>query len=595
MSALLAKADDATKGQEMRVHELARELGTTSSEVLDLLWSRGFFVKSASSDVESMGADWLRFEFASTPALPNLRKATNRRASRPSSTDKPWTDGSQYDRRRGVGPTALFMGHAVGRRQTNLIPMIEKPDLREVGLDLGAVEAGLRGSPYSLPVEQFGYLEKSFLPRLAALQLRGQHEAAQATGRRVGSLLRLQRSVEIYQSNRLEGLGPDLAQTHRLLTRNRLTATAGVSVAQGAVHACLQAEPKVRDVLGLGAARVLAETFCADRQRPITGTDVKDLHRLIMVGDRRGGQYKGWLNEIEGSAHVPVAPSDTPEAMGELTSWLARTSLAPVWRAAVAHAWITHIHPFHDGNGRIARLLSNLILIRGDLPPLIVRAGADRGAYISALAESDSGGDILPLARVFRDVLSRSVRDLAQPQDAADALQAELQDSRLPVHQRWNLLLGDFLSELAPHLLLHGLNLYNIGGATEDELRFVSEGRYENVWIAKIGTGGLQRDLLLHVATATTASRALLGDDPAVSIFVSIRNKRPLDARQYVPIGRVGFAYEFTPLPSRDALLLRRNSETTVASVDAAASNVAEHLARVFNQVIGRPSFDSSV
>ena len=64
------------------------------------------------------------------------------------------------------------------------------------------------------------------------------------------------------------------------------------------------------------------------------------------------GTYKAAQNEIGGSEHTPAEPwSVTPE-MAELAEWFANGSGDAVLDAAVVHAWLTHIHPFDDGNGR---------------------------------------------------------------------------------------------------------------------------------------------------------------------------------------------------------------------------------------------------
>ena len=58
--------------------------------------------------------------------------------------------------------------------------------------------------------------------------------------------------------------------------------------------------------------------------------------------------------------------------------------------ACAAHGRLVDIHPFNDGNGRTARLLMNLILIRGGYPPVAVRP-EDRPAYVGALQEAQAG------------------------------------------------------------------------------------------------------------------------------------------------------------------------------------------------------------
>lgn len=587
--------------ERARVRDLAQEFGTTPEAVLRLLWGRGFPVRSTTSRLNSQAVEWLRFEFTvdqPVPPAPPVRVTGGPRPTRASGRliaprqRTGWRSWRTQRLEASLG-FADAWPHEPRRQSRRAEPALRASAAESAGLNLTHLHSGLAGSPYSLPEEQANYLQTSFLPRVAALSLRAQREQSRVATTRTARFRRIARSTEIYESNRIEGLGPDLATTDRILhEQNLLRAATGIWSAERAIERCLGAEPKIRDVVGLGAARLLAEHFCADPTRPLTGSDIRELHELIMVGDRLGGSYKIFTNEIGGSSHVPLPPSDTPAAMSDLVSWLASTQLSPLWRAAVAHAWLTHIHPFHDGNGRVARLVANLVLIRNGMPPLIVSAASDRGAYLDALASSDEGGDILPLARVFRDVLSRGVQDLADPSVATQVYTIETQPSPESVQAKWSSILTEFITELAPHLLLHRLNTYIVGDVSASDLTRIGRGRLENAWVAKVATDATSRDLLLHIATATIRPPRTDADlGPSPSIFVSIRNARPLDARQYLPVGSRGaFSYEFHPLADTREVLIRHNAVLHRYPVHEAASQAAEHLARAHRQLIGRPS-----
>ena len=73
----------------------------------------------------------------------------------------------------------------------------------------------------------------------------------------------------------------------------------------------------------------------------------------------------------------PDSPDDTPDA------------------AFDAHYKLAVIHPFSDGNGRCARLLMNLVLIRGGYPPIAV-GPEDRARYLASIEESQLGDDRAP-------------------------------------------------------------------------------------------------------------------------------------------------------------------------------------------------------
>jgi Fic family protein len=101
--------------------------------------------------------------------------------------------------------------------------------------------------------------------------------------------------------------------------------------------------------------------------------------------------------------------------------------------AAWLHHAFTQIHPFQDGNGRLARLITSYVFIKDNYLPLTLVDSQDREAYISALEEADKG-DLKPLIALFSSVQRRTfvkvlgiasnVRQVALDQIIAAAKQA---------------------------------------------------------------------------------------------------------------------------------------------------------------------------
>jgi Fic family protein len=136
---------------------------------------------------------------------------------------------------------------------------------------------------------------------------------------------------------------------------------------------------------------------------PLTESDVRNLHRLVVQRSRPdiAGRYADLARFVrtETGRHEFPSPAEIPALMGDLAKWLATAPNTPE-ASFTAHRRLVDIHPFNDGNGRSARLLMNLILIRGGYPPIAVRP-ADRAAYVRALQQSQAGQE----SKSFDDLL----------------------------------------------------------------------------------------------------------------------------------------------------------------------------------------------
>jgi Fic family protein len=108
------------------------------------------------------------------------------------------------------------------------------------------------------------------------------------------------------------------------------------------------------------------------------------------------GEYKRYPNHVhtaDGSAHSYAPVLETPSEMGRLVAELqseAFSSAHPIAQASYAHYALAAIHPFADGNGRVARALASVYTYRAARTPLLVLVD-QRAPYLVALAEADAG------------------------------------------------------------------------------------------------------------------------------------------------------------------------------------------------------------
>jgi Fic family protein len=131
----------------------------------------------------------------------------------------------------------------------------------------------------------------------------------------------------------------------------------------------------------------------AQQPVPLRETDIRNLHRLVMqrADPDTAGRYadQGRYVETDSGRHHFPSPAEVPALMGDFAQWLGAAPATPE-TAFTAHRRLVEIHPFNDGNGRTARLVMNLVLLRGGYPPVAVRP-QDRPAYIGALQDAQAG------------------------------------------------------------------------------------------------------------------------------------------------------------------------------------------------------------
>lgn len=118
----------------------------------------------------------------------------------------------------------------------------------------------------------------------------------------------------------------------------------------------------------------------------------------------------GYRNDavfLRGSRHVPPRWEAVRDAMPALFELLEKET-EPSVRAVLGHWLFGHIHPYPDGNGRMARFLMNAMLASGGYPWTVIRV-EDRAGYLAALESASTGQDIEPFARFVAERVAWSL------------------------------------------------------------------------------------------------------------------------------------------------------------------------------------------
>ncbi len=215
----------------------------------------------------------------------------------------------------------------------------------------------------------------SYLERIKDLKARINQRRPLNTGE-LRELQKWYRVSMTYHSNALEG---------STLTENetKLIIEEGITIGGKTVRELKEA---------LNHATLVDELFLiASGKESITEKLVNSWHGILLrdIDSENAGRYRKVSISVTGSEEVFPASSHVPKLMGEFYAWLEQPSgCSPVALAAAAHWKFVKIHPFIDGNGRVARLMMNLILMKEGYPPVIIPI-IRRGDYLLNLRKDE--------------------------------------------------------------------------------------------------------------------------------------------------------------------------------------------------------------
>jgi Fic family protein len=198
-----------------------------------------------------------------------------------------------------------------------------------------------------------------------------------------------------YTSNAIEGNILTRKETDRAITQNITTGS-----------------KPIKDYL---EAKNHADAFnfvleLAENKKNISENDILAVHKRILKGidENFSGRYRNVRVRISASQVVFPNSVKVYDLMKGFMQWLKTSELSPAEKAAKAHLKFVSIHPFIDGNGRTARLLTNLILLKAGLLPLIIRP-RDRKQYINVIEKAQMSGNTENYDRFMLNAYIRSM------------------------------------------------------------------------------------------------------------------------------------------------------------------------------------------
>ncbi|MCW5201401.1 Fic family protein [Desulfobulbus sp. US4] len=195
-----------------------------------------------------------------------------------------------------------------------------------------------------------------------------------------------------YNSNAIEGNTLTLQETEIVLN-------SGITIGGKTVNEHFEV---VNHKNGIDFIKSLVE-----KKESLTEDTVKKVHSLILrsIDDSEAGHYRRQNVRILGARHIPPQSFKIPRLMNDFIEWFHTNeySISPPELAAEIHYKIVMIHPFIDGNGRVARLLMNLILMKHGYPPAIILK-VDRRKYYRVLNEANLGK-----SEPYEDFIGRAI------------------------------------------------------------------------------------------------------------------------------------------------------------------------------------------
>lgn len=138
---------------------------------------------------------------------------------------------------------------------------------------------------------------------------------------------------------------------------------------------------------------------------------LKDLHQILCDGEAEvGGLYRRVNISVKGSNHTPCSYEKVYDRMAKYFVFMQEGPKGDLWEyISYLHLQLAKIHPFLDGNGRLARLVLNYELMKNGFMPVIITSD-ERDKYFSALESFKVDKDIKPFMDFLENLEMKSIQ-----------------------------------------------------------------------------------------------------------------------------------------------------------------------------------------
>jgi len=204
--------------------------------------------------------------------------------------------------------------------------------------------------------------------------------------------------ASVYHNNAIEGNSLSAAEVQSVLTNDEVIAGKPLSDHLAVIG--------YRDAIKLGE-------YYAKQKRHISEHEIRNLHyRMLITNQDISGTYRTYNLMIHG--HRPTSYEKVAYKMLQLAESRPPEHTHPIEAAAFFHLRLEKIHPFADGNGRVGRLIINIMLEQAGYPSVIVNLEDKPGYYaaLNAYDGLDGNPQIKPMQLFLAELVNRQFDEL---------------------------------------------------------------------------------------------------------------------------------------------------------------------------------------